>query len=286
VRIRIWGSRGSIASAGPETRRYGGNTACVEIEADHDEVLILDAGTGIRQAGEAHAGNGRPVHVLLTHLHMDHIQGLGFFGPLFEPGREVHIWGPPSTTMPLRARLTRYLSPPLFPVRLIDLGSSVALHDLPAEPWRIGSVTVGAASVIHPGPTVGYRITGSRGGARATMAYLPDHEPAIGGFRGPDWTSGRDLARDVDLLLHDAQYTAAEYNARIGWGHSSIDHAVTLADLANAERLVLIHHEPGHSDDQIDLLLTEATDARRRGHVIAAADGMTLDVHAERSAGA
>jgi phosphoribosyl 1,2-cyclic phosphodiesterase len=274
VRLTVWGARGSIASAGPDTQRYGGNTACVEVAADHDEVLVLDAGTGMRQAGLAHAGDGRPVHVLLTHLHMDHIQGLGFFRPLFEPGRVVHIWGPPSTTLGLRARLTRYMSPPLFPVRLTDLGSMVALHDVHDEPWRIGALTVTAATVIHPGPTVGYRIATDR----ATIAYLPDHEPTLGGFGGSDWTSGYDLASGVDLLLHDAQYTAAEYEQRVGWGHSSIEHAVTFADLARVERLALIHHEPEHSDEQIDEILALATGIRGHGEVIAAADGLTFDV--------
>jgi phosphoribosyl 1,2-cyclic phosphodiesterase len=274
VRLTIWGSRGSIASAGPKTQRYGGNTASVEIGAEHKEVVILDAGTGIRQAGLAHAGDRRPMHVLLTHLHMDHVQGLGFFRPLFEPGREVHIWGPPSTTLALRARLSRYLSPPLFPVRLIDFGSTVSLHDVQAEPWRIGSLTITAATIIHPGPTVGYRVEANG----AAIAYLPDHEPALAGFRGSDWTSGYDLANGVDLLLHDAQYTTAEYAERVGWGHSSIDHAVCFADLVNAEQLALIHHEPEHADDMIDELLAKATVMRRGGEVLAAADDMTLEV--------
>jgi phosphoribosyl 1,2-cyclic phosphodiesterase len=215
----------------------------------------------------------------LTHLHLDHIQGLGFFGPLFEPGREIHIWAPPSTTLALRARLTRYLSPPLFPVRLIDLGSTVSFHDVPAEPWRIGSLTVSAATVIHPGPTVGYRVADKE----TTIAYLPDHEPALGGFGGREWISGNDLAADVDLLLHDAQYTAAEYTDRVGWGHSSINDAVSFADLANAKRLAMIHHEPDHSDDEIDALVAKATAMRRGGGVLAAADGMVLETN--RAAG-
>jgi phosphoribosyl 1,2-cyclic phosphodiesterase len=137
MRITVRGSRGSLASAGPETIRYGGNTACVQIDGTDGTVLVLDAGTGMRRAGSSMAGDHRPIHVLLTHLHMDHIQGLGFFRPLFEPGREVHIWGPPSTTQDLRARLTKYLSPPLFPVRIRDLTSHVELHDVLPGPWRV-----------------------------------------------------------------------------------------------------------------------------------------------------
>jgi phosphoribosyl 1,2-cyclic phosphodiesterase len=165
------------------------------------------------------------------------------------------------------------MSPPLFPVRLIDLGSTVSFHDIPAEPWRIGSLTITAATVIHPGPTVGYRVE-----AGATIAFLPDHEPALGGFGGSGWTSGYDLACGVDLLLHDAQYSPAEYAERVGWGHSSIDHAVSFANLADAKSLALIHHEPEHSDDHIDALLARAIGTRHGGAVFAAADGMILEV--------
>jgi phosphoribosyl 1,2-cyclic phosphodiesterase len=276
VKVTIRGSRGSIASAGPDTIRYGGNTACVQVEgAPADPVLVLDAGSGIRQAGLALAGDGRAVHVLLTHLHMDHIQGLGFFRPLFETRREVHIWGPPSSTLDLRTRLSRYLSPPLFPVRIRDLDSRLEFHDAPATPWRIGGFEVHAATVIHPGPTLGYRIDHDG----RSLAYLPDHEPALGGLDGrPEWTSGHDLAMDVELLIHDAQYSAEEYPRRVGWGHSSVDDTVRLADLARARELILFHHEPEHDDAAIDQLLATARTLRATGTVHAAREGTTFEL--------
>ncbi|MGH2819085.1 MAG: MBL fold metallo-hydrolase, partial [Actinomycetota bacterium] len=233
------------------------------------------AGTGMRRVGSELSGDGRPIHVLLTHLHMDHIQGLGFFRPLFEPDRSVHIWGPPSTTQGLRARLTKYLSPPLFPVRLRDLPSHVELDDVPTGVWPIGALSVRAIGIVHPGPTVGYRIEGDR----AAIAYLPDHEPALAGLTGdPVWTSGFDLARGVDVLLHDGQYTDEEYGQRVGWGHSSIVHAAQLAEMADARELVLIHHDPDHSDDLIDEMVASAARLRRSGNVRGASEGMVLEV--------
>ena len=274
MKLTVWGSRGSLASAGPETIRYGGNTACVEVEGSDGSVLVLDAGTGMRRAGLSLVGDGRPVHVLLTHLHMDHIQGLGFFRPLFESDREIHIWGPPSTTQDLRTRLTKYLSPPLFPVRIRDLGSNIELHDVLAEPWAVGGFTLTAAGIVHPGPTIGYRIEGDH----ARIAYMPDHEPILGGaLISTKWLSGYVVAKDVDILLHDGQYTDDEYGQRMGWGHSSISHAARLADLAEARDLVLIHHDPDHSDDLIDEMVETTARLRRAGTVRAAAEGMVLE---------
>jgi ribonuclease BN (tRNA processing enzyme) len=206
---------------------------------------------------------------------MDHIQGLGFFAPLFQPDREVHVWGPPSTTRDLRSRLTRYLSPPLFPVRIVDVEARVELHDIRWESWRIGEFEVNAAGVVHPGPTVGYRI----GQDGHSIAYLPDHEPALGGLAaGGDWTSGWALAQGVDLLIHDAQYSPTEYPDRVGWGHSSIEHAARFADLAEADRLMLFHHEPDHADDVIDELLALGRSVRKGGEVLAASEGDTVDL--------
>ena len=254
--VRLWGTRGSIASAGPETVAYGGNTSCVELAGGDGTVLILDAGTGVRRVGDTFH-EPRRLDILLTHLHMDHIQGLGFFGPFFRDDFEVHIWGPPSTTEDLRTRLTRYLSPPLFPVRLRDVAARLELHDVPSGPFSLGQLEVCAETVIHPGPTLGYRI---RDGQRI-VTYIPDHEPALGGNDlQPDaeWMSGFGLAEGADLLIHDVQYTADEYVRRAGWGHSRIADAVTVASVAGAQRLVTFHHDPAHDDAELDAMLAAA----------------------------
>jgi phosphoribosyl 1,2-cyclic phosphodiesterase len=275
--VRLWGTRGSLASSGPETAGYGGNTAAVEIVNADGAILALDAGTGIRQLGAAIDPSVERLDILLTHLHMDHIQGLGFFAPFFRPTGEIHVWGPASATMDLRTRLTRYLSPPLFPVRLRDLDARVVLHDAPDEPVSIGGFEVVAQHVIHPGPTVGYRISADG----ASVAYLPDHEPALGAIRFPEeprWTSGFDVASGVDLLIHDAQYSDDERAGRIGWGHSSVSEAVAFAELARVRRLILFHHDPSHSDAVLDEL-TEA--ARARGtsiEVVAGREGARYDL--------
>jgi ribonuclease BN (tRNA processing enzyme) len=238
---------------------------------------VLDAGTGIRPLGSSVSTKLARIDILLSHLHMDHIQGLGFFGPMFRPGLEVHLWGPPSTTLDLRARLTRYLSPPLFPVRFRDLPSRLELHNAPAEPVRIGGFEVSSAMVIHPGPTVGYRI--SEGAT--TLAYLPDHEPALGagGFPvSPEWTSGHDLAADADLLIHDAQYSSEERAARIGWGHSSAIEAARFAAQAGVRRMAGFHHDPGHDDGAVDRLVAEAAEAAPGVEIFGAREGQTLEV--------
>jgi phosphoribosyl 1,2-cyclic phosphodiesterase len=257
VRVTLWGTRGSLPAAGPETVRYGGNTACVEVRGADGTLLILDAGTGVRRLGARLDAQISRVDLLLTHLHMDHIEGLGFFEPLYQAELEVHLWAPPSATLDLSARLSRYLSPPLSPVRLRDLPCRLTLHDVPRGRFEIGGLDVVADFVCHPGPTVGYRITEDAG----SISYLPDHEPALGARHfpeDPDWTSGFDLASGVDLLIHDAQYNAAEYVEHVGWGHSSISQALAFAAAAGVRRLVTFHHDPAHDDAALDRLLEEA----------------------------
>ncbi|MEA2646158.1 MAG: hypothetical protein QOE92_1241 [Chloroflexota bacterium] len=258
MRVTIWGCRGSVASPGPETVRYGGNTPCVEVRLADGTPVILDAGTGIRSLG-ARLLAERPaeIHLLLSHLHLDHLVGLGFFQPLFAPGMTIHLWGPQSPVESLEARISRYMSPPLFPVQLADVRADVVMHDVPEEPWQIGAATVTADPVSHQGPTLGYRL--EEGGR--TLTYIPDHEPAIGvdlEHVEQDWISGFRLADRADILLHDAQYSAEEYADHVGWGHSSINQVVTLAKRANARELVLFHHDPFHNDAELEALEVEA----------------------------
>lgn len=274
MRVTFWGVRGSIASPGPETVRYGGNTACVEVRDASGNLIILDAGTGIRRLG-ATLESVRSLHIILSHLHIDHIQGLGFFAPLFQAGVEVDIWGPPSLRADVAGRLNRYLSPPLFPVALRELGSRVRLHDAPTRAIRIGDVEVVAELVVHPGPTVGYRLS-ERG---RTLTYIPDHEPALGMHRFPGrpaWTSGYALAYGADLLIHDAQYTVAERADRIGWGHSSLDEALAFAAVAEVKRLAPFHYDPTHSDAELDGWF-RALEPSSVG-LVPAVEGLTLQV--------
>jgi len=278
MKVTLWGTRGSLASPGPETARYGGNTSCVEVVGADGTVLVLDAGTGIRRLGVALPDSLRRVDILLTHLHMDHIQGLAFFRPLRTPDVEVHIWGPASTTLSLRARLTRYLSPPLFPVFLREMPSTF-LHEIPSDDFEIGEFRISCALVCHPDPTVGYRIATSK----AVITYLPDHEPALGARKFPlsrDWTSGYTLAAGVDLLIHDAQYSSQEYTERIGFGHSSLPHAFEFAALAGVKQLVPFHHDPAHNDDDVDRLITETImSARPSFAVTPGSEGATFELN-------
>jgi len=279
MRVVIWGCRGSVATPGPDTVRCGGNTSCVEISLADGSVFILDAGTGIRELGaELAAREVRNVTLLLTHLHLDHLEGLRFFAPLFDPRTTIDLWGPRSPVLGLKERIRKSFSPPLFPIDLQDTPAKVNFNDVPNVPWTIGSAELRASLVVHPGPTVGYRVDADG----ASVAYLPDHEPALAGKfddRGHDWISGGSIAEGVDLLLHDAQYFDEEYDDRLGWGHSSVGSAVDYATAMGARRLVLFHHDPTHSDAILERLEEQARSiGPDQGPPVLAREGMVLEL--------
>jgi phosphoribosyl 1,2-cyclic phosphodiesterase len=259
IALKVWGARGSVPAPGPQMNRYGGNTSCVQATFRDRSQLILDAGTGIRTLG-LELADASSVGILLTHLHLDHIQGLMFFPPCFRSDAEITIWGPSSPESTLEHRVARYISAPLSPVEVRELPCSVAFRDAPASEWQIGDVTIRAEAVTHRGPTLGFRITDGD----TTVAYIPDHEPALGAPLAEltdEWISGYDLARDADLLIHDCQYTDEEYPGHVGWGHSALGDTLTFADRVGARRLLLFHHDPLHTDAALDAMEEEA---RRR----------------------
>ncbi len=260
--------------------RYGGNTSCVEVHLSDGTTIVLDAGSGIRSLGNRLAvdHNGTPLHVMLTHLHMDHLQGLAFFAPLWSEDTELHLYGPKHPTRTLTDRIANYLSEPLFPIHLSDVPSSPQFHEVHEDEFEVGSARVIAMPVSHAGPTVGYRIEDNG----FSVAYISDHEPARGvDFKSlsAEWISGFPLCENVDVLIHDSQYSAEEYETHVGWGHSSIDHVVHLANKAKVGQLVLFHHDPGHSDMQLEAMHAYACELwEGDSPPVLAHEGMELDL--------
>jgi phosphoribosyl 1,2-cyclic phosphodiesterase len=290
MHLRLWGTRGSVPSPGPETIRYGGNTSCVQVTLSDGSLLALDAGTGIRSLGLACGDAPTRLHILLTHLHLDHIQGLVFFAPAFRAQTEIVIWGPASPEASLQDRIARYISAPLSPVEVRELPCDVSFRHAPDSEWEIGPATVRAASVAHRGPTLGYRIED----AGSSLTYIPDHEPALGAdieSLEDDWISGFALARDADLLIHDCQYADAEYPDHVGWGHSALSDTLAFARRVKARRTLLFHHDPMHSDDFLDDLYREARDrwgalGGEPDGIVMAAERSEIDLPAETPAAA
>jgi ribonuclease BN (tRNA processing enzyme) len=262
--------------------RYGGNTSCVVIESDEHDPIILDLGTGLR-----FFGLNRPFDepfrgtALVTHLHWDHVQGIPFFSPLLAPGAHLDLFAPAQEDMVLEEAVRCFISPPYFPVGIDDLPGDITFHDTVPGPVEVQGAEVRAAWVPHVGPTLGYRITVGD----VSVAYLSDHQqPGLGSTEVDPQVL--ELCRDVDVLIHDAQFDDLEFSMRSDWGHCTVDYAVEVAVQAGARMLVLFHHDPSHTDVRIDELLTHARAvATSRGvdEVLAASEGLTLSIERAHS---
>jgi phosphoribosyl 1,2-cyclic phosphodiesterase len=286
--LRFWGTRGSIPSPGLATARYGGNTPCVEVRTSEGRLVILDAGTGIRELGrslmERANGDGLDGDIFLTHAHWDHIQGIPFFAPLFHKGNHFTIWGSRSLQTSIDRVVRDQMSPVVFPVSFEELQARIDFQEL-AEERRAGSgYDVAAMAVRHPGGALGYRFTESNetGGG---LVYVSDNElSASARYDTPrEWRDRFvEFVRGAAVLVHDTMYRADEYRNFVGWGHSTYEDAVELALDARVDRLVLFHHHPERTDDEVDRCVAscrELVQARgARLEIIAAAEGMTLIV--------
>ncbi len=270
MKVKVWGARGSVPAPGPEMNRYGGNTSCIELTLADGSTLIIDAGTGIRSLGVGIAKSLPKINILLTHLHLDHIQGLMFFAPCFRSDSEITIWGPSSPEASLEERIARYISAPLSTVEVRELPCDVNFRDTPPSEWELNGARIRAEAVTHRGPTLGYRVTDSDGTA---VTYISDHEPGLGApleSLEPEWISGFDLARNADLLIHDCQYTDEEYPEHVGWGHSRLSDTLTFGRRVEAQRIMLFHHDPLHSDEFLDRFFETA---QERWAEMSGADG-------------
>lgn len=271
-RVKFWGVRGSVPSPGPDTVRYGGNTSCVEVRVG-DELLILDAGTGLRQLGRSLMAEfpERPLtaNLLLTHTHWDHIQGMPFFGPIYRSNCRLRIYGYEGARRSLETILSGQMESPYFPVAFQKLPGNVEIEELKDLRFQVGAVRVEAWFANHPGICAGFRLFTDNG----SLVYIPDHEPLHRHrFETSAWpravqgaaAAGREEARmdeflrGADALILDAQYDLAEYQQRIGWGHGCVDDAVAIALRAGVKCLWLFHHDPDHDDAKIDAMLAHA----------------------------
>ena len=259
MRITYFGVRGSCPTSADQQRRYGGNTSCVLVEVDDEPPLVLDMGTGLRALG--HHLNaplvvaGRPLrgNALLTHLHYDHVLGTPFFPPMRDPGALLEIYGPAQVDDSLQETMAGMVKPPFFPVHMSDFRGELRYHDLgPDDEFALGGIKVKVRTIPHIGNTLGFRIEADG----VAVAYLPDHQAPLD--RTTVAEPVLDLCHDVDLLIHDAQYTEDEFVELFDWGHSTPAYAVLVATRSGAKRLDMFHHDPGHTDRQIDTMLRAA----------------------------
>ncbi len=291
MRIRFWGTRGSIAKPGPSTVRYGGNTSCVEVRAE-DTLIVLDCGTGAHELGQQIvAANPEPVrgHLLISHTHWDHIQGFPFFAPLFRAGSEWDVYAPRQRGKSLQEILAAQMQYTYFPVPLGELAATIRYHELTEGEFELGSVRVITRYLNHPAPVLGYRL--EAGGV--SVVYATDHEPHSRHHtsKKPDDGAAPVHAEDkrhieflskADLVIHDAQYTLEEYPEHLSWGHCPAEWAVDFAVAAHAKRLALYHHDPSRTDRAVESLLTRcrqrAANLPDGPEIFAAAEGQYLVV--------
>jgi phosphoribosyl 1,2-cyclic phosphodiesterase len=281
MQVTFYGVRGSCPCSGDQYRRVGGNTACTRVTIDDDDPLILDLGTGARALGDELApalrAEGRPLRAsaLLTHLHFDHILGLPFFTPLLDPGAVLNLYGPRLDEGPLKETLHIAVQPPFFPISMADFRGEIRFHDTGDEDFAVGAAKVRARFVHHRGNTLGFRVEANG----KTLAYLPDHQAPL-----DRWTVGDpvlELCDGADLLVHDAQYADEEFVEKSDWGHSTVAYAVRVAAQAGARRLVLFHHDPAHTDRDLERLTSQARhlpDAKRLQDISLAREGVTIDL--------
>jgi phosphoribosyl 1,2-cyclic phosphodiesterase len=289
LRIQFWGTRGSIPSPGPKTVRYGGNTPCVEVRTPEGWLIILDAGTGMRELGRSllSRANGSPIKgdIFLTHAHWDHIQGIPFFAPIFQRGNHFTIWGSHTLEGSIDRIVRDQMNPVVFPVTFEELDATIdfsAIADGKLE--KRAGYEVSAFPVRHPGGALGYRFTGTSGDGRS-LVYVSDNELGSGGkYETPTGWHEKlvDWAKGAKVLIHDTTYTAEEYDHYRGWGHSTYDDALSLAIEAGVEQLILFHHKPERTDEELDQRVAICRElVKERGaslEVEAAAEGMTLTV--------
>jgi phosphoribosyl 1,2-cyclic phosphodiesterase len=263
MRVKFWGTRGTRPTPGRRTLRYGGNTTCLEVRDKHDNLIIIDSGSGIAELGAGLAQDAAlQAHLLITHTHLDHIQGFPFFSPAFVPGTHLTIVGPAGSAKSLQAAFADQMDPAYFPVRLDHMPADMEFIERnPGETFEVGGLRITPHLLMHPIPTFGYRI--DEGATR--FAFATDNEIAM--FAQEQNGTLKDLAewcRGADLLVHDAQYSREEYKTHAGFGHSTFEEALSLAEHAGVHQLAFFHHDPAHSDTDIDALIEEALGNHRQ----------------------
>ena len=282
MNVTFWGVRGSTPCPCDSNRRYGGNTACVTVEAPGMDPIVLDLGTGLRFWGETLPADGSFRGLaLVTHLHWDHVQGLPFFVPINKAGARLHVLAPKQDDCSVADTFEGFMKPPYFPVRVADLFGDITFRDVTDIDFPWGPATVKVRCVPHIGPTNGYRIELGD----VSIAYISDHQQPVDRDEVAD--SVLELCDGVDLLIHDAQYDAVEFNQKSNWGHCTVGYAVRVAAEAGARRLALFHHDPAHADVDVDrLLLAARAMAEELGvaEVFAASEGTTVVLSGDRVA--